>query len=116
MRTTAYHPSSNGAVERFHATLNVLFGRVTEECHSDRDSLLPYVMAAHRASRHEATKFTPNYPVLGREVRAPMDLVYDAPETPAPVSYASYAGEMGDRMREAYALVRERLKVAAERN
>ena len=108
MRTTAYHPSSNGAVERFHATLNALIGRVIEEHHSDWDSLLPYVMAAYRASRHEGTKFTPNYLVLGREVRAPVDLVYDAPETPAPVSYASYyADEMGDRMREAYASVRE---------
>ena len=28
MRTTAYHPGSNGAVERFHATLNALIGRV----------------------------------------------------------------------------------------
>ena len=73
-------------------------------------------MAAYRASRHEATKFTPIYLVLGREVRAPVDLVYDTPETTAPVSYASYADEMDDRMREAYALVREHLKVAAERN
>ena len=64
---------------------------------------------------HPATKFTPYYLVLGREVRAAVDLVYDAPETSAPVSYASYADEMGDRMREAYALVREHLKVAAER-
>ena len=118
MRTTAYHPSGNGAVERFHATMNALIGRVIKEHHSDWDSLLPYVMAAYRAFRHEATKFTPNYLVLGREVRAPVDLVYDAPETPAAVSYASYADEMGDRMREAYALVREHLKVAAaaERN
>ena len=73
-------------------------------------------MAAYRASRHEATKFTPNYLVLGREVGAPEDLVYDAPETSAPVSYAFYTDEIGDRMREAYALVREHLKVAAERN
>ena len=58
-------------------------------------------------SRGYKIHFTPNYLVLGREVRAPVDLVYDAPETPAPVSYASYADEMGDRMREAYAPVRE---------
>jgi len=99
MRTTAYHPSNNGAVERFHATLNALIGSVIEEHHSDWDSLLPYVMAVYRASRHEATKFTPNYLVLGKEVRAPVDLVYDAAESPAPVSYASYADEMGDGMR-----------------
>jgi len=96
--------------------VNALIGRVIDEHHFYWDSLLPYVIAAYRASRHEATKFTPNYLVLGREVRAPVDLIYDANETPAPVSYASYADEMGDRMREAYALVRENLKVAAERN
>jgi len=72
-------------------------------------------MAAYRASRQEATKFTPNYLVLGREVRAPLDLVYDVPETLAPVSYTSYADDIGDRMRQAYALVRDHLKFAAER-
>ena len=35
IRTTACHPSSNGAVERFHATLNSLIGKVIEEHHSD---------------------------------------------------------------------------------
>jgi len=52
--------------------------------------MLPYVMAAYRASQHEVTKFTPNYLVLGREVRAPVDLMYVHP----PVSYASYAEEL----------------------
>jgi len=116
MRTTAYHPSSNGAVERFHATLNSMIGRVIDEHQADWDLLLPYVMAAYRASCHEATKFTPNYLVLGREVRAPVDLVYDAPETPAPVSYTSFAEDMSEKMKYAYALVRDHLKVAAERN
>ena len=118
MRTTAYHPSSNGAVERFYATLNAhaLIGRVIDEHHGDWDLLLPYVMAAYRTSCHETTKFTPNFLVLGREVRAPVDLVYSAPETPVAASYASFAEEMGERMKHAYALVRDHLKVAAERN
>jgi len=116
MRTTAYHPSSNGAVERFHATLNSLIGRVIDEHQADWDALLPYVMAAYRASRHEATRFTPNYLVLGREVRAPIDLVYDMPPVSTPSSYASYADELSDRMKQAYGLVRQHLKVAAERN
>jgi len=114
MRTTAYHPSSNGAAERFHATLNSMIGRVIDEHQADWDLLVPYVMAAYRASCHEATKFTPNYLVLGREVRAPVDLVYDAPETPAPVSYTSFAEEMSEKMKYVYALVRDHLKVAAE--
>jgi len=90
MRITAYHPSCNGVVERFHATLNAIMVRMIDEHQSDWDVMLPYVMAAYRASQHEVTKFTPNYLVLGREVRAPVDLMYVHP----PVSYASYAEEL----------------------
>ena len=115
IRTTSYHPASNGAIERFHATLNSLIGRVIDEHQSDWDSLLPYVMAAYRASRHESTQFTPNMLVLGREVRSPVDIVYQTPETPHPISYASYADELRCRMQEAYTLVREHLRVSAER-
>jgi len=116
MRTTAYHPSCNGVVERFHATLNAIMGRMIDEHQSDWDAMLPYVMAAYRASQHEATKFTPNYLVLGREVRAPVDLAYGVPEIHPPVSYASYAEELDIRMRQTYVLAREILRVAAKRN
>ena len=79
MRTTAYHIySCNGAVERLQATLSAIMGRMIDEHQSDWDVMLPYVMAAYCASQHEVSKFTPNYLVLGREVRAPVDLVYGA--------------------------------------
>ena len=51
MRTTVYRPSSNGAVERFHATVNSLIGRVIDEYRGDWDLLLPYVIAAYCAMR-----------------------------------------------------------------
>jgi len=60
-------------------------GRMIDEHKSDWDAMLPYVMAAYRASQHEATKFIPNYLVLGREVRAPVDLAYGVPEIHPPV-------------------------------
>ena len=69
MRTTAYHPSCNGVVERFHATLNSIMGRLLDENQADWDAQLPYVMAAYRAFQHKVTRFTPNYLNLGREVR-----------------------------------------------
>jgi len=116
MRTTAYRPNCNGVVERFHATLNSIMGRLLDENQADWDAQLPYVMAAYRASQHEATKFTPNYLILGREVRAPVDLVYGTPEMTRPVAYATYADELDARMRQAYTLVRENLGVAAQRN
>ena len=116
MHTTPYHASCNGVIERFHATLSSIMRRLLDESQADWDAQLPYVMAAYRASQHEATKFTPNYLILGREVRAPVHLVYGTPEITRPVAYATYADELNARMRQAYTLVRENLGVAAKRN
>jgi len=44
--------------------------------HRDWDSRLSFAVAAYRASRNEATGYTPNMLTLGREVRMPVDIVY----------------------------------------
>jgi len=64
---------------------------------------------------YESTGFTPNALNLGRDVRAPVDLVFGTPETPLRASYQSYIDELHDKMSYAYATVREQLLVAAER-
>jgi len=50
VRTTAYKPSTNDAVERLHRTLNSMLGKVVKDSQRDWDDRLPYVMAAYRAS------------------------------------------------------------------
>jgi len=90
--------------------------KTVDDNQADWDVQLPYVMAAYRASRHESTGMTPNFLMLGREVRAPVDLIYGEPSETEPVSYASYAEEMDHRMRNAYAMVRNNLNEAAIRN
>ena len=116
LRTTVYKASTNAAVERFHRTLNSMLGRMIEDNEKDWDMLLPYVMAAYRSSRHEATGFTPNYLLLGREVHAPVDLVYETPEVVASSSYEAYSDELENRFQYAYALVRDHLGEAAKRS
>jgi len=98
LRTTAYKASTNAVAERFHRTLNSMIGRMIDEFQRDWDSLLPYVMAAYRSSRHEATRYTPNFLMMGREVRAPVDIVYISPEASQSSSYDNYADEMQQRM------------------
>ena len=116
MRTTAYKPSTNAAVVRFHRTMNSMLGKMIEENQRDCDTMLPYVMAAYRSSRHEATQYTPNYLMLGREVHAPVDIVYGRPQSPVLSSYDDYADELQERLKRAYNFVRGHLKTAAERN
>jgi len=58
-----------------------------------------FVMAAYRSSRHEATNYIPNFLLLRREVRTPVNVVYGMPVKLVPVNYDDYAEEIND---EAY--------------
>ena len=74
-------------------------------------------MAAYRASKHEATGFSPNFLVLGEEVRAPLDLVLGEPVSePGEISYEGFVEDKIKKMQEAYALVRENLRQSANRS
>ena len=117
LRTSSYHPSCNGLIERFHRTMNAMLGKVISSHQRDWDEVLPHVLAAYRASLHEATGFTPNYLMFGRETRAPIDLVYGRPPGGERVdaTYSSYSRDFAERMESSYRLVREHLRVAAER-
>jgi len=103
-------------VERFHATVNASKSRAINDDQSSWDLAIPYVLAAYRSSTHESTGMTPNFVATGREVHAPVDLVYTPPETERPTYYASHADELIDQRRRAHTLVREQLGVATVRN
>jgi len=72
-------------------------------------------MAAYRASRHDATGYSPNMLMLGRESRMPVDIIYETPVELAAPSYDGYAGELQQRLVTAYEVRRE-LRRTAERN
>ena len=72
-------PSINGMVEWYHRTLSQMLGKVVGETQRDWDLHVPAAAAAYRASEHVETGFAPNFMMLGREVRAPVDIVLGAP-------------------------------------
>jgi ABC-type phosphate transport system substrate-binding protein len=55
-------------------------------------------MAAYRSSKHETTQYSPNYLMLGRKVRAPVDVVYGSSETTAATASDNYAEELDNRL------------------
>ena len=117
LHTTSYKASTNAAVERFHKTMNTMLGKVVSENQKDWDTRLPFVMAAYRASRHESTGYSPNLLTLGREVRAPVDIVMDLPNPDGPSdNYDNYVEKLQTRMKDSYRLVREQIGRSAERN
>jgi len=116
LRTTFYKASTNAAIERFHRTLNSMLGKVIDEKQTDWDLLLPYVMAAYRSSRHDTTNYTPNYLTLGREVRAPVDIVMGTGQIESIESYDGFVESVKSRMHTAFDLVRRHIGEAAQRN
>jgi len=117
VRTTAYKPSTNGMVERFHRTLNSMLGKVIAESQRDWDEKLPMVVAAYRASPHSSTGFTPNRLFLGRENRMPLDLVMGFPfeEDTVGATIDEFVANQRQQAETAYRVAREHLGVAAER-
>ncbi|VDI50045.1 Hypothetical predicted protein [Mytilus galloprovincialis] len=66
-RTTAYHPSSNGLIERFNKTLGGMIKTFVNKNVTNWDEYINLLLAAYRSTPHPATGFSPNYMMLGRE-------------------------------------------------
>ena len=115
LRTTAYKPSTNGAIERFHRSLNALLGKVVSDNQRDWDQWIPAVLSAYHASPHDSTGFTPNYLMLGREVRVPLDLAFGEPDCEEGIRpvYCEYVEEKRMMIQRAFDLARTNLGVSA---
>ena len=112
--TTQYHAQGNGAVERWHRSLNTMLGKVVSLHQTDWPRHLPFVVNAYNTTEHTSTGFTPYFLLYGREQRTPIDVMMgDDDIRGQPVS--SFAEQLVDRLRHAHAVVRENLKRAGER-
>jgi len=114
IRTTAYQPSTNGGIERFHGTMHSMIAKWIAANHRDWDQKLPAVAFAYRTSEHESTGFTPFYLMHGREARIPADLVYGPPDTEESPEDDFVATQQAT-LRDAFELAREQLGKAASR-
>lgn len=75
VKTTPYHPQSNGIVERMHATLESML-RKAHASGKDWVSQIPFALFALRQMPCRSTGFSPYELVFGRHMRTPLDLVY----------------------------------------
>ena len=72
-RTTAYHPESDGFVERFNRTLENMLSMYVEDNQTDWDLHLQSVMLAYRSTVQDTTGYTPHFLMTGREINLPID-------------------------------------------
>jgi len=112
IQTTAYHPESNGALERSHRTLAEYLRHYINEDQTDWDEWLPYAMFTYNTTPHSATKFTPFELMYGHQATLPTALTKQPKQT---YSYEDYAQELRERLRATNQLAKEHLKQEKEK-
>ena len=68
LKSSAYHPQSQGALERYHQTLKTMIRAFCDEYPEDWDKGIPFLLFATRDSPSESTGFSPFELVYGHEV------------------------------------------------
>ena len=66
-RTTPYHPSANGMIERMNRSLNKMICSFVNSNKNDWDEYLPSLMSAYRGSIHPAPRGTVPYGFCGKK-------------------------------------------------
>ncbi|XP_037776712.1 uncharacterized protein LOC119573573 [Penaeus monodon] len=76
--STAYHPESQGALERFHQTFKCLLRKYCVEVEKDWDEGVHMLLFALRESKQQSLGFSPFELVYGHEVRGPLKLLKES--------------------------------------
>ena len=76
LRTSPYHPQTNGQCKRFNGTLQNMLGTLTLEQKKDWKSQVPALVHAYNCTRNTATAFSPSFLLFGREPRLPVDVEF----------------------------------------
>ena len=106
-KISAFHPQSNGAVERCNQTLGSLLRRMAQEKTGDWDDHLSLVRFQYMTAEHRATGHSPFYLQFGREPRTPR-LTERVEPTGRPPDANSWIERLTNELKEAHATVVER--------
>ena len=75
IKSTAYHPETQGALERFHQTLKNMLHVYCTEHDKSWDEGVHFVLFASREAIQESLGFSPFELVFGHTVRGPLKVV-----------------------------------------
>lgn len=113
IHTTAFHPESNGGIERGHRVLIEYLRHYVTEDQRDWDDWVPFATHVYNVTTHRATGYTPFELLFGYRARVPSSLQ----EQPTPrYNYDNYVDELKGRMQVAHAVARDKLIASKARS
>ena len=111
IRTTPYHPQTNGLCERMNRTLLHMLRTLPETMKSQWPSMVNKLTHAYNCTKHSSTGFTPFRLMFGREPILPIDLTFGLINHKDDLGkYSQPAKRWNEQMKEAYAIVQKNMK------
>ena len=107
VNTTAYHPQTDGLVERFNRTLISMLAKTVERDGRDWDQQLPFVLFAYRTSQQQSTLESPFFILYGRDPRLPTQTAMTANKTRQHWDLKEYGADLASRTAVAWDLARK---------
>lgn len=102
LRTTPYHPQTDGLVERFNQTLKNMLRKFVADTGKDWDKWLPFLLFAYREVPQASTGFSPFKLLYGWPVQGPLDLLKKcwegSPVATSGQGIVQYVLQMRDRL------------------
>ena len=110
--TTAYHPQTDGLVERFHRTLTSMLAKSTQPSGLDWDERLPYVLFAYRCSEQGSTRESPFFMLYGRDPILPTPEALSKPVDRCYLDADDYRSRLVQNLSEAWERARKNVQKA----
>jgi transposase InsO family protein len=113
IKTSPYHPQSNGALERTHKILVEYLRRYILEDQTDWGKWILHATFVFNTTLHSSTGFTPHELLFGTKPNISGILQKDPTEIR--YNYDSYVQELQSRLQSCYEVARSNLQAKKER-
>ncbi|XP_062420777.1 uncharacterized protein LOC134132778 isoform X2 [Pungitius pungitius] len=113
--SSAYHPESQGALERWHQTLKSMLRKYCLENGPNWDDGVPFVLFAAREAVQESLGFSPAQLVFGHTPRGPLKTLHDQFIKSSPAkNVLDYVRHFRERLHVANTLAKQALSSSQE--
>ena len=103
LRTSLYHPQTNGQCERFNSTLISMLETLPPECKSDWKVIIGVLVHAYICTQNSTTVFSPYFLMYGRQPLLPIDIALGlAPNLVATPTSTKYVQKIRECVRWAH--------------
>jgi len=112
--STAYHPESNGLVERYNRTLGNMLSKLSMDKPTNWDHYLSLALFAYRTAVQSTTRYSPFQLLYGREAILPQELRYLPQGSSYQPEQDEYFAELTTLFGELHQQARENIQATQE--